>query len=171
MGSASRILLRFAAFFLTVAIICTISAATLVGGVSADDDPENLAPPISPVPAGEAEGNSSTPPITRNSPQGVAQPSQPSNPQPTAPPATSNPPASNPPASNPPTSTAPVTQSTSSTTTTVPATMPNTGAGFTTEPGLGLRAVLQGVALISILLAVSCASSGLAIARKRISSR
>jgi hypothetical protein len=35
---------------------------------------------------------------------------------------------------------------------------------------LSVRAVLNGVALISIVLAVSCASTGLAVARQRLGS-
>ena len=66
MGNAPRILLRIAAFFLTIAIICTISATAMAGGVSADDEPGNLVPGISPAPPKtDGEGGSSTPPITR----------------------------------------------------------------------------------------------------------
>lgn len=174
MGNMSRVLLRAAALFLTLAIICMISAAAMAGGASAHDDPDDLTVPgISPVPAGEgSEGASSNPPISRNAAKPVSSTAPPSvAPQPTPPPAATPPPVSSvPPVSSipPVSSTAPVTQAASSTSTTVPAAMPATGAGFAATQGLGVRAVLQGVALVSILLAVGCASSGLAFARQRL---
>src|SRR5688500_14177653 len=131
MGNAPRILLRIAAFFLTIAIICTISATTLAGAVSADDDPGNLVPGISPAPPKtDGEGGSSTPPITRNSTKPVSSTSQPPASQPPAsqPPASqppaSQPPASQPPASNPaPQPAAPSGQSTPACSGTMPAAM------------------------------------------------
>ena len=183
MGNTPRILLRIAAFFLTIAIICTISATTLTGGVSADDDPGNLVPGISPAPPKtDGEGGSSNPPITRNSTKPISSTSQPPASQPPAsqppasqPPASqppaSQPPASQPPASNPPAQpAAPAGQASSTTSGTMPAAMPATGSGFMAAQSLSVRAVLNGAALISILLAVTCASTGLAIARQRLGS-
>ncbi len=155
MGNAPRILLRIAAFFLTLAIICTISAGALAGSVSADE-PDNLSvPPIQPAEKGEPEGSASAPPITRNSPRPVSQP-----------------PASQPPASQPPSTpsqpTAPASQP--AVTTTMPTALPATGAGAMAARGATVRGVLNAVALISILVAATCASSGLAVARQRLGS-
>jgi hypothetical protein len=48
----------------------------------------------------------------------------------------------------------------------MPNAMPNTGGGFMAGQGQGLRAMLHSAALLSLLLAAICTSSGLAFARR-----